>query len=297
MENASKALIIAGSVLISLLVIAALVFMFNQLSDLRQTQEDASIEDKLQGFYANLDTYIEGNKRGNDILSLANLITDFNNRRAGGNESKYGNEGYEPIELNHTIPVEEKEKHMEKWYGDCMDLYYQYKLTQEKLEQSIKQSNLIFRQGAKEILQKCHKENIPVIILSAGIGNVIEQFLKANNCYTDNMYITSNFIEFKSDGSMKKFDHSKMIHTLNKTMSGHLPKEIQQKIQDKEYAILMGDMVEDEKMIEESKWEKTIKIGFLNKKLEENLPIYLKHFDIVLTKEDATFEIIDNIVF
>ena len=37
MENASKALIIAGSVLISLLVIAALVFMFNQLSDLRQT--------------------------------------------------------------------------------------------------------------------------------------------------------------------------------------------------------------------------------------------------------------------
>lgn len=170
-------------------------------------------------------------------------------------------------------------------------------LTQEKLEQSIKQSNLIFRQGAKDILEKCYKENIPIIILSAGIGNVIEQFLKANNCYTDNMYIISNFIEFKSDGSMKKFDYSKMIHTLNKTMPGHLPKEIQQKIQDKEYAILMGDMVEDEKMIEESKWKKTIKIGFLNKKLEENLPIYLKHFDIVLTKEDATFEIIDNIVF
>ena len=71
MENASRALIIAGSVLISLLVIAALVFMFNQVSDLRQTQEDASMEDKLQSFYANLDTYIDGNKRGNDILSLA----------------------------------------------------------------------------------------------------------------------------------------------------------------------------------------------------------------------------------
>ncbi len=49
MENASKALIIAGSVLISLLVIAALVFMFNQLSDLRQTQEDArSYRDYVQ---------------------------------------------------------------------------------------------------------------------------------------------------------------------------------------------------------------------------------------------------------
>ena len=58
------------------------------------------MEDKLQSFYANLDTYIEPNKRGNDILSLANLIDDFNERRAGQNESKYGNEGYEPITLN-----------------------------------------------------------------------------------------------------------------------------------------------------------------------------------------------------
>lgn len=99
MENASRALIIAGSVLISLLVIAALVFMFNQVSDLRQAQEDASMEDKLQSFYVNLDTYIDGNKRGSDILSLANLIDDFNERRAGQNEYKYGNEGYDQITL------------------------------------------------------------------------------------------------------------------------------------------------------------------------------------------------------
>lgn len=100
MENASRALIIAGSVLISLLVIATAIFMFNQLSDLRQTQENAKMEDKLQSFYTNLDTYIEANKRGNDILSLANLIDDFNERRTGQNEYKYGNEGYNPITLN-----------------------------------------------------------------------------------------------------------------------------------------------------------------------------------------------------
>lgn len=99
MENASKALIIAGSVLISLLVIAALVFMFNQLSSLRQTQEDAQMSDNLQSFYSNLDTYMEYNKRGNDILSLANLIDDFNDRYAGQNEFRYGNEGYDPITL------------------------------------------------------------------------------------------------------------------------------------------------------------------------------------------------------
>ncbi len=96
---------------------------------------------------------------------------------------------------------------------------------------------------------------------------------------------------------MKKFNQANMIHTLNKTMVGHLPKQILQKLQDKEYAILIGDLVEDEQMIEENKWDKTLKIGILNKKIKENLEVYQKHFDIVLTEEDATFEIVDKIVF
>ena len=38
MENASKALIMAGSVLLSLLIIGALVFMFDSLKGLKQTE-------------------------------------------------------------------------------------------------------------------------------------------------------------------------------------------------------------------------------------------------------------------
>ena len=41
MENASKALIMAGSVLIAILVIGLLVFGYNQLSDLEQQKEDS----------------------------------------------------------------------------------------------------------------------------------------------------------------------------------------------------------------------------------------------------------------
>ena len=55
---------------------------------------------------------------------------------------------------------------------------------------------------------------------------------------------------------MKKFNQANMIHTLNKTMEGQMPKQILQKLQDKEYAILIGDLVEDEQMIEKNKWNK-----------------------------------------
>ena len=40
MENASKALIIAGSVLMAVLVIGALMLMYNQIADIEQTKTD-----------------------------------------------------------------------------------------------------------------------------------------------------------------------------------------------------------------------------------------------------------------
>lgn len=57
-------------------------------------------------------------------------------------------------------------------------------------------------------------KKVPVIILSAGIGNAIETFLNNEKCYYDNIYIISNFIEFKED-KMQKFTAS-LIHSMNK---------------------------------------------------------------------------------
>ena len=50
----------------------------------------------------------------------------------------------------------------------------------------------------KEFLRKMNEMNIPVIIISAGIGNVIEEFLKLENDYYDNIKIISNFIVFEN---------------------------------------------------------------------------------------------------
>ena len=96
---------------------------------------------------------------------------------------------------------------------------------------------------------------------------------------------------------MKKFNNSKMIHSLNKKMEGHLPEEINKKLNDRKYKILVGDLCEDEKMIAEEEWNNTLKIGILNKKVEENLKTYQSKFDIVLTEENADLGILNEIIF
>ncbi len=204
---------------------------------------------------------------------------------------------YRPIELDYSISMNEKEKAMVTWYGECMDLYLKYNLTQQKVKESVQKSDLIYRKGAKEFLEKLAQEKIPVIILSAGIGNVIKEFLQKTNCYFDNMYIISNFLEFDETGKMKKFDNTKIIHTLNKTMNGKLPKEFQSKIKNRTYKILVGDLIEDEKMVEKEEWNTTLKVAMLDKPTKENINLYKENFDLVLIKKEADFRKISELLF
>ena len=197
---------------------------------------------------------------------------------------------YRPIELNYEILYKEKEKAMIEWYRSCMSLYTKYNLTKEKLINSVQGEGLTFRKGVKELLEKAYKENIPIIILSAGIGNVIKEFLVQQNCYFGNIYIISNFIDFDENGKAKKFDNSIMIHTLNKSMRGKLPKEQLEKIKDRKYKILIGDLKEDENMVDKEEWSTTLKIGMLNNNTKEILKVYKETFDIVLTEKDANFK-------
>lgn len=196
---------------------------------------------------------------------------------------------YGPIEFDYKITFEEKNLAMEIWYQTCMDLYYEYRLTKEKMEEGVEKSNFILRKGVKEFLKEMNENKVPVIILSAGIGNVIEKFLKDNNCYFENIIIISNFIKFDTNGNMKKFQ-DKMIHSLNKNIEGKLPDNWKKIIDSKKYKLLIGDTIEDKKMVPEKEWKNTISVGFLNSKIEENIEFYKKSFDIVLTDKEANFD-------
>lgn len=204
------------------------------------------------------------------------------------------NQKYAPIELNYQLPYEQKKQYMVEWYEKSMDLLYKYQLTHTKLLKALQKGKLEFRQGAKEFLDKLHKQNIPVIILSAGIGNAIEEFFKIHHCNFDNIGIISNFITFKED-KMQKFTKP-MIHSMNKKLENHVSSIWKNKINQKQYAILCGDIIEDIEMIKKEEQEKVITIGFLNTKIEENLTFYNQNYDIVLTNQEACFQEVENII-
>lgn len=82
MENASKALIMAGSVLIALMIIGALLLMINNLSSYQKTDTINTREAQVIDFNNQYETYNRKNVRGSDLYSLLNRAVDYNKRKS-----------------------------------------------------------------------------------------------------------------------------------------------------------------------------------------------------------------------
>lgn len=92
MENASKALIMAGSVLMAILVIGLLVFGYQSLSSLEQSKENAKGDLKAEEYMERFEQF-DRTLYGSELLSLANLLEDYNNT----DDVKY--DGYEEMTI------------------------------------------------------------------------------------------------------------------------------------------------------------------------------------------------------
>ena len=96
MENATKALEIAASVLIGLLILGCLVFVYTQITEVKKQEEDNKKIEQSVDFNQRFDTYNRDNLYGSDIFSVANMVLDYNNREAR-------EKGYREIELEVII--------------------------------------------------------------------------------------------------------------------------------------------------------------------------------------------------
>lgn len=129
MENASKALIIAGSVLLAVLIMTALIYTFSQISSLKQVEASSEEEKILAQYNKEIENFNRAGLYGSEILSLANLIEDYNERQS---ELK----GYGPITLKVSIkPITGAEYLKENEYSNYIDLTKDFKNVENKTKE------------------------------------------------------------------------------------------------------------------------------------------------------------------
>lgn len=88
MENASKALLIAGGILIAVLIIALLVYSFGSMSNYFSGEETKQEAEQLAAFNKQYEAYQRKLLRGTDVVSVINKVLD-NNKKYQDTEPNY----------------------------------------------------------------------------------------------------------------------------------------------------------------------------------------------------------------
>jgi len=96
MENATKALEMAGSVLIGVLLLGCLLFAYTRMSELKDTEHKVEVSEQAKDFNQDYEAYNRNNLYGSDLFSLANKIEDYNKQEADG-------KAYGKIEMKVTV--------------------------------------------------------------------------------------------------------------------------------------------------------------------------------------------------
>lgn len=113
-----------------------------------------------------------------------------------------------------------------------------------------------------------NKADVPILVFSAGVGDVIDEALHANSLTGDNVKVISNYMTFDSDGKLVAFT-GKLIHMYNKNESS-IPHNSTyfQDLSHRNNVLLMGDSLGDLQMSKGVEPPSTVlTIGFLNDKV------------------------------
>lgn len=127
------------------------------------------------------------------------------------------------------------------------------------------------------MLRMLNDADVPVLVFSAGIGDILQEILQIQNALLPNMKIVSNWMKFDESGLLTGFNDP-IIHVFNKNESvlGTENSSYFTDLTHRNTAILMGDSIGDIQMSDGMPHQGGIlKIGFLNVKVRCR---WKKHF-------------------
>ncbi|CEG47623.1 had family ie [Plasmopara halstedii] len=205
-------------------------------------------------------------------------------------------EKYFPIEQSPTLTKEEKLPFMIEWWTKTHELMIKHGVSKNAIKKAVESSDIKLREGFMELFELLARNNVPTLIFSAGLYDVIHAVLDKEYANTSaktlprNVHVISNVMSFDEHDKVIGFDGT-LIHSLNKSASAILETDFwkQCQLEKRRNIILLGDSLGDSNMADGLNFQQDeiVRIGFLNDGSDEKLDLYLQKFDVVLTNDSS----------
>jgi HAD superfamily hydrolase (TIGR01544 family) len=136
-------------------------------------------------------------------------------------ENKELFEKYYPIEIDHTLDFEERDKFVRQWYRENFELIIAENITKSDFQKMVVQAEGLFcyRYGIMEFFDLIRKYKINIYIISGGLFEIIEESLRMLLPYYSEIegliHIVSNKFKYDDRGKLIGYEDP-FVYTFNK---------------------------------------------------------------------------------
>ncbi|CAM9138826.1 unnamed protein product [Scytosiphon promiscuus] len=240
-----------------------------------------------------------GGKRGDSchaVIDQSGLLSDSFHERT----TELRNHYY-PLEVAPGLSHEERVEMMVEWVTKAHEAMTAAGITRDILSASVATANLEFRPGHGDLLRWMDKQEVPLLMFSAGITDVLEEAVRQHSKapLPSKSRVISNKMAFDEEGHMTGYV-GECLHVFNKNASSPAVKPYFQTEEMilRRNVVLLGDSLGDLNMAKGVSADEILTVGFLNDKVEERMDAYLEAYDVVILGDggfDFVLELLEKV--
>ena len=183
MENSAKALLMAGGVLLTMLIVILLFYFKGRITEFYDEQGKIDDIANVAEFNKQFTNYERQKVYGYEIISLANMVEDYNKRHSGA-EGAMNDEKYTPITLTVSFVGSGGKVQQQMWYSneDGSHLFRDgQSYIQSDIASIISQATNIENRYDAQIASKLAKSIKSLIVNEQEDAYEIENLMRAQN--------------------------------------------------------------------------------------------------------------------
>ena len=170
---------------------------------------------------------------------------------------------YEIGELGNSL--QERQEKVDFWFESHLKLLVDEGLTKSMLREIVKENKNLneVRENFTDFFNTIQKYQIPLVIVSGGLGDIIDLLLQKYKIPRENFKIISNYFIWNSEGLAIDYNKNHIVNTINKENT-----DLGLDLGNETCIIVLGDSPEDLDILNNLNFKESLSVGFKVKSQE-----------------------------
>jgi len=184
-----------------------------------------------------------------------------------------------------------------EWWDKAHELMLKHGMPpRPMLQRLVREAYMPPRHGALALLRKLEEMKVPVLIVSAGLSDVIEEFLRQHNALTENVTVCSNRLNYGADSVPQSVSPEEPVTSFTKAAAYKNAAAFFRHHHARRMILVIGDSVTDIDAAHEVPYDESLSVGFLNSRPATAMTKYADTFDAVVLGNGGSLDPLTDLV-